>query len=278
MSGVAPCAPDQSASQLMQPYLRDFYRDENLNPHGMERRLQQEMMQLPAIDRNAICEEMHGVRCMAPIETTELIKRSLHELRVELDRIPVVEKQAFCLASASPEIDPLGANGGNGANFYNNNNNNNNIHSGHQQHQHRLYVDTDEFRLRFLRCELFDAKKAARRLVNYLELITGALSFESGGPVVLRRPITLADFTEEEHAMMRYGYLQLLPFRDRSGRRVLTGVASLGIRFDPKMWVSSTEDVVLVPLFLFVVTDKQHPWRWHHSMSPNGILAIIGTD
>lgn len=29
---------------------------------------------------------------------------------------------------------------------------------------------------------------------------------------------------------------QLLPFRDRSGRRVVTAVAQLGIRFDPVMW------------------------------------------
>lgn len=190
----------------LQPHIEDFYRDETLNPLKVDDLLKKEMMSMSATDRNAISEEMHGVRCLAPNESKEFLEKALRELDLELSRIPPNEKRAFLQATSSSR---------NGA-----------------------YVDTDEFRLRFLRCELFDAQKAARRLVNYLDFIAYYLPFQTGLEV-LKRPIKLADFTEAERNLLRQGHMQLLPFRDRSGRRVLAVVASLGIRFEPNMWVSN---------------------------------------
>lgn len=75
------------------------------------------------------------------------------------------------------------------------------------------------FRLRFLRAELFDAKKAATRLSKFLE--TGLEFF---GSQVLVRPVRLSDFSRKEMKVFNIGRIQLLPYRDRSGRRVVVGI------------------------------------------------------
>jgi len=220
-----PTSGDEEAEKRHQPHMDRFYSDINLNPDNVDGLLRDEMMQLGVGNRNNICEEIHGVRCMAPLETPQLLEQSLRELDDELARIPLSEKPAFCHAS-----------------------NQNQNHSHSHTETKKNYVDTDEFRLRFLRCELFDAKKAARRLVNYLDLIAYCLPFEKG-LAVLQRPITLSDFSQKEKSILQKGHLQLLPFRDRSGRRVITNVASLGIRFDPHMWYK------IVLYFLLVAGD-----------------------
>ena len=53
-------------------------------------------------------------------------------------------------------------------------------------------MNTDAFRLMFLRCELFDATKAARRLINYV-----ALMYELYGDIGLQRRIQIGDMSEE---------------------------------------------------------------------------------
>ena len=140
-------------------------------------------------DRNAINEEIHGVSCLAPEETPELIGNALTELNRELDLIE--EKPAYNRAQQM-YLENNGIGGRYG------------------------YVNTDEFRLRFLRCELFDAKKAAARMVKYLDLVCGAY-----GPYALTRPFKLSDLSKADMAFLRGGDYQLMPYRDRSGRRVL---------------------------------------------------------
>jgi len=64
---------------------------------------------------------------------------------------------------------------------------------------------------------LFNAKKAAIRLAKYLEL-----AYELYGEEALRRPLRIDDLnSKEEIEVMNAGHTQLLPFRDRSGRRIL---------------------------------------------------------
>ena len=229
-------AEHQHQQQQQQPHIRKFYRDDSFNPQKVDDLLRNEMMELSVNDRNGIYEEIHGVRCMAPLETPEFLERSLFELNAELARIPPLEKRAFCHASAMAQINTMAQNN------INNQNSNTNTNNSDKKTN---YVDTDEFRLRFLRCELFDVRKAARRLVNYLDLIVYYLPFQKG-MLVLQRPITMSDLSDAEQSLLRKGHLQLLPFRDRSGRRVLTGVASLGIRFDPHMWVSTSVSVCVI--------------------------------
>eukprot|EP00536_Pseudo-nitzschia_multiseries_P012956 jgi/Psemu1/210187/e_gw1.525.21.1 len=94
--------------------------------------LSKELLKLSFKDRQAIEEEIHGVRCRAPTETPELLERSLEEFDRYLD---------------TP----------------NNNNIHNNIHN-------RCYLNDPAVRLKFLRFECFNAFNAVTRLVRYLEL------------------------------------------------------------------------------------------------------------
>mmetsp|Transcript_13515 Transcript_13515/g.31774 ORF Transcript_13515/g.31774 Transcript_13515/m.31774 type:complete len:712 (-) Transcript_13515:1015-3150(-) len=78
------------------------------------------------------------------------------------------------------------------------------------------YIHGDDFRLRFLRCDFFDVPKAALRMVTYLDMLV-----ELFGEEALKRPISISDFTKEELRHMRKGMIQILPYRDRSGRRIM---------------------------------------------------------
>jgi hypothetical protein len=178
---------------------------------------------LPFQDRNDINEEIHGVRSMACDETTELIEGSLKLLAIELQNLPSRYKTIYRKASSM------------GVNTSNNNKNGSfedlvkEIGEEIDDHFHNdpfsyeeisppsCYVKSRNFQLAFLRCEFFDAKKAAMRLAKYLEL-----AYDLYGEEALRRPLRIDDFTsKEEEEIINAGHQQLLPFRDRSGRRVL---------------------------------------------------------
>jgi len=71
------------------------------------------------------------------------------------------------------------------------------------------------------------------------------------GIYALYRPIRLSDFSEYELQKIRLGNLQLLPFRDRSGRRILSIVGNLAMEFDPTLrakayfyfWMIASDDI-----------------------------------
>jgi hypothetical protein len=149
----------------------------------------QKLLNLSFRDRNVINEEIHGVTCMAPEESQEHLDAALYSLSLEIGEIK--DKPAYNQAQ-----DMHLSSGGVGGQI--------------------AYVNTDSFRLRFLRCELFDTKKAAARIVKYLDLVC-----EAYGPYALTRPILLSDLSRNEMSFLRGGDYQLLPYRDRSGRRIL---------------------------------------------------------
>jgi hypothetical protein len=126
------------------------------------------------------------VKCLAIDETPDLIDKSLHELQTEIDyKIPDLRKNAYLHSQLTVEG--------------------------------RSFVNSKEFRLRFLRFELFDIQKSAIRMLQWLEL---ALSLF--GSVALERPIRMSDFTIHELKIFRKGYIQLLPVRAYgTGRRIL---------------------------------------------------------
>ncbi|MGK3745881.1 MAG: hypothetical protein ACI8RD_012675 [Bacillariaceae sp.] len=174
----------------------------------------QDFNKLSFQDRNAIYEEIHGVHNLAKEETPDMLANALHQLSLEIAAIP--HKPAFDKSqqwnSSFSTIDCTQS-------IYSYNKTT--IAAG----THTTYVNTVDFRLRFLRCELFDVKKAAVRLVKYLEMI---LDLYDGDEELLRRPIGLNDLkTKEERDCLRSGFHQLLPFRDRSGRRVVAIVRLL---------------------------------------------------
>jgi hypothetical protein len=107
-------------------------------------------------------DEINGIRCHAINETPALIQTSLRQLVYQLDVVvPNNEKQAYIL---SQEDEFAGT-----------------------------YINQIDFRLRFLRCELFDVKKAANRMTKFLDL-----GLELYGESILIRPPEFKDFNSIE--------------------------------------------------------------------------------
>lgn len=144
-----------------------------------------DMLKYDLHQRNAMYEEIHGVRSLCPEETPELLSNTLFQLEKELDALPQRQKTAYVQSQEYPDT----------------------------------YVNRRDVRLRFLRAELFNPAKAATRMAQFLDNTRDFF-----GPHTLKRPIRLSDFTRKELKVFHSGRLQLLPFRDRGGRRVIVGM------------------------------------------------------
>lgn len=167
--------------------------------------LSQGLMSMSILDRNAILEEIHGATCLAVEETPELLQAALEEFEQELERGngKTSDSKAYRLLVSQNEQrirDSFG-----------------DCYKVHPRHPSYSYaIDDDNFRLRFLRCELFNVSKAVKRFYDYLSYV-----HEHWGEIALKRPIRLSDFTKNELKLFRKGMFQLLPYRDSSGRRVM---------------------------------------------------------
>jgi len=89
------------------------------------------------------------------------------------------------------------------------------------------FVNDEAFRLRFLRAEQFRPKQAAERMIRNLDLL-----YRYVGPEGLKRPIRLSDLDESSLSLLKAGSFQLLPCRDRSGRRIVVRIGPLGLDFN----------------------------------------------
>ena len=61
-------------------------------------------------------------------------------------------------------------------------------------------------------------------MVKFLDMVS-----ELFGDFALRRQIQMSDFSREEMQVFRVGHQQLLPYRDRSGRRIFALVGGVGV-------------------------------------------------
>jgi predicted RNase H-like nuclease (RuvC/YqgF family) len=147
--------------------------------------LSKELQSLSIELRTKVQEEVHGVANLCPEENPVMIEEALNSMQQHLDEIQ--DKHLY------DQLSPLS------------------------------YLHTREWRLKFLRCELYDCKMAAERLVRFTEYMQQEYDME-----VLERPLRLSDLEtkcgsrgKEVMKGFKSGNTQLLPFRDRSGRRVL---------------------------------------------------------
>ncbi|KAL3904879.1 MAG: hypothetical protein SGARI_004718, partial [Bacillariaceae sp.] len=147
-----------------------------------------------------IHEEIHGVQTLAVEETPEFVQQKLAELDRALQEIPDREKSAYLEAIRFNSL---------------------------------YVINQERLRVPILRAEVFDARKAAIRLVKFLELV-----FDLYGHEALMRPITLADFNSEDINLMKQGLFQMLPGRDRTGRRVMGHFADIPAEFSVRSRVS----------------------------------------
>lgn len=181
-------------------------QQEELDPRRTDLLLWKELMQLPFLERNNISEEVHGVHSLAVDETPFIRDEGLGKLQYELDLLPHPEKGAYDTARNLPVT----------------------------------YVNDPDFRLRFLRADLFDARDAAKRMTAYLDLLMMLFGVE-----VLKRPLRTTDFeTKNEKSCLRGGLVQLLPYRDRSGRRVMVIISD----------IMSYNHIMRVKIFLYLMT------------------------
>ena len=153
------------------------------------------------------------MRCLAIDETAVLIEQSIHELQIEIDdKIPNIGKYAYLHSQLTAK--------------------------------RRSFVNSKEFRLRFLRFELFDIKKTAIRMLKWLDL---ALSLF--GSIALERPICIStNFSSDELRFFRKGYIQLLPVRaSGTGRRIICFIP-----YDEDWYALSSKQVILkIMMYIF---------------------------
>jgi hypothetical protein len=148
---------------------------------GLDSILAKELYAMSVHDRDASQEEIHGVRSAAPDESPEKVDEAFWCFQNEIDKTAM--KKAYDEAVS--------------CNSY--------------------YVLHDrDFRIRFLRADFFDAKKAACRFLHHLDLLLDLF-----GPNALQRPLRHSDLSKTVKETMRRGRIQILPNRDRAGRIVL---------------------------------------------------------
>ena len=215
----------------------------------VEDSLSKGLLSLSITDRNAMEEEIHGVRCLGVTkETPALLQHSLSEFNKELmciknspNRIPRAtastkwsNRKRTSKHSQGIPVDVL-------RNVIDTTTFTETTHTTTQtQTNHGCYLNDPDVRLRFLRCENFDPKAAARRFLKFFELARDVF-----GDFVAERPPVLSDFMEsteqggrgrryQQHAKKAFSNsrIQYLPFRDRSGRRVKVGVGECNSELD----------------------------------------------
>lgn len=207
--------------------------------------LGRELLKASVHDRNAIFEEIHGVRCLALPETQDSVWKALHEFQELLqkkeggvsDKLKTTYHKILSKRQkARAEIYRDGFLRG--------------IEAGNHQSkvtsirlekklaycQNHYAIDDPAFRLRFLRCELFNVHKAVVRYCYYLNFV-----HELWGSVALEREIKLSDFNRPESKLFRKGFFQVLPFRDRSGRRIVTILGGMDPEVNPISRVSACD-------------------------------------
>jgi len=132
---------------------------------------------------------MHGVDEIIE-ETPKFVESSLQQLEIELDRIKHTHRKAMAYRMAE-EISPS-------------------------------YVQNEELRMKFLRCEKFDIQKTSERYIRYFDC---KLYFF--GQNKLCKDITLQDLDKDDLMALKAGYMQVLPVRDSAGRAVFVALPQL---------------------------------------------------
>lgn len=160
--------------------LADPIPKQGTNPEDVESQIAIDMTQVSAADRERAYFDLHGIP-NHPSETPQLIQSSLERLDQEVQRLG--DKAAYEMAEA---------------------------HSSG-------YVRDCELRLAFLRADMFDAKKAALRLVRFFQA-----KLDLFGTEKLAMDITQDDLDHDDMNSLYSGYGRFLDQPDQTGRAVAT--------------------------------------------------------
>lgn len=173
-----------------------------LDEQETDRILSAQLLRLSFNERNTINEEIHGVRNDFPVhkEEPETQQLALYDMECAVESI--MSDKSNKNTAAGMRLEHLPTN--------------------------------RELKLTFLRCERYDVLKAAHRFINYIRFIRelcphgGGVAGDHGGDCIGDggRIIAKNWFTPEEYTEMKKGVIQLMPFRDQAGRRVLIALAA----------------------------------------------------
>ena len=153
--------------------------DDKMGESGrLDSMISSELNELSLKEREMAYEKIHGVEKITE-ETPSFVFQKLEALDMEICKIR--DKPAYDLAeTTNPD-----------------------------------YVKDKKFRLMFLRADEFDARKAAKRLVSFMEA-----KKKHFGEQTLTRSLYLSDLDQDDIEALKSGVMQVLPVRDRAGRAI----------------------------------------------------------
>ena len=161
----------------------------DFDPKHADRTIANDLNRMTAGQREIVYDDIHGVRNLRMEETTP-------------------SKLLECLSLMNDAIKRIG---------------NKPAYDEACKLNSRYVLRNNQFRIIFLRAEEYDIDKAAQRFVNYLDVF-----YNFFGMKALMRPIYYNDLEKSDQTHVREGVHQLLPCRDRTGRRIMTRIGNMG--------------------------------------------------
>lgn len=176
---------------------------------NIEKLVAKELYEMNRAEREAIIEELHGVKSRAVSESPEMVQTALEAFEEETNLLSL-GKVTEMDTDINGNRHPIGK-----------------AHLRAVEVLNSNYVTAPEFRIRFLRTEFFDVPKAVLRYYRYLNHV-----WDLFGDVALVRQIELNDLNKKELKYLRGGQIQGLLSRDKMGRRIFAvfGIYEVPIR------------------------------------------------
>jgi len=174
---------------------------------NIEKIVARELYEMPRAEREAIIEELHGVKSRAVAESPQMVQIALEEFQQQAS---ILSRGKLTDTDINGVKHPLGK-----------------AHLRAVEALESNYVVAPEFRIRFLRTDFFDVKKAVIRYCKYLNHV-----WDLFGDIALVRQIALSDLNKKELKYLKGGQVQGLLSRDKMGRRIfaLFGTYDVPIR------------------------------------------------
>ena len=162
-----------------------------------------ELFEMDSREREDINNEIHGVQSSRTIqETPDIIADGIRLLRKYID-----ESIKFNLDSGENMVTPVAREAYERV-----------LASELEEGGDKVpYFHTQKLLIKFLRASYFDVEKAAERYFRWFDMM-----YDLFGDIGLKRPLMMSDLTAREKRYLKKGQMQLLPCRDRVGRRIFT--------------------------------------------------------
>ena len=197
-------------------------RSNNSDDINVDVLMAEEMNQLSVQERESIYNDIHGITNSGSYSAGDCIHHERNKYTQLIEETPSLLRDTFVqlnyeleqLRPTAPAFDRCQRLYGSRTESETgrNSSGNSNSNSNRTSTQPGTYINTESFRLMFLRCDYFDCVKAAKRMCSFAEIM-----YELYGDVGLQRRAYLSDLSPYEQKILRAGNSQIVPGRDRSG-------------------------------------------------------------